>query len=280
MRTFTAVVALPPTKLTTIAAPPDFMPQLRCLHRTALLAAIAAGLWMTAGCGVPLEDDAEAGKAGRLCNCDGQTGYIWPTKGVLTSGFGRRRDRMHKGIDIAGPIGTPVVAAANGEVISAGWNSGGYGNLVKLKHTDGSVTLYAHNSEILVKEGSQVPQGKPISKMGSTGNSTGPHLHFEVHPNGGKAENPIAFLPSSMPGNVATKSNPKSKVKQASYIADAPILIAKASCPCPESYPSGAGPSENPEGSGGFIPHGDIPDSQDHDWQDPESQNDGASNWW
>jgi len=124
-------------------------------------------------------------------------GYIWPAKGVLTSGYGVRWGRMHKGIDIAGPIGTPVVAAADGEVVSAGWNSGGYGNLVKVRHPDGSLTLYAHNNRILVRTGERVTKGQQLSEMGSTGFSTGPHLHFEVHPQGGRAVNPIAFLPKS-----------------------------------------------------------------------------------
>jgi len=124
------------------------------------------------------------------------SGYIWPAKGVLTSGYGWRWGRMHKGIDIAAPIGTPVFAAAPGEVISAGWNSGGYGNLVKILHADGSITVYAHNSRILVQQGQRVEQGEQISAMGSTGFSTGPHLHFEVHPSGKSAVNPIAYLPS------------------------------------------------------------------------------------
>jgi murein DD-endopeptidase MepM/ murein hydrolase activator NlpD len=123
------------------------------------------------------------------------TGFIWPTRGVLTSGFGWRWGRPHRGIDIAGPIGTPVVAAASGEVISSGWNSGGYGNLVKLRHADGSITLYAHNSRLLVRRGQTVQQGEPIAQMGSTGFSTGPHLHFEIHPSGRGAVNPMAFLP-------------------------------------------------------------------------------------
>ncbi|MGA7937204.1 MAG: LysM peptidoglycan-binding domain-containing protein, partial [Kovacikia sp.] len=86
-------------------------------------------------------------------------GYIWPAKGLLTSGFGWRWGRMHKGIDIAAPVGTPVVAAAPGVVVTAGWNSGGYGNLVEIKHADGSLTLYAHNNRVLVREGQQVEQG-------------------------------------------------------------------------------------------------------------------------
>lgn len=122
-------------------------------------------------------------------------GYIWPSKGVLTSGYGWRWGRMHKGIDIAAPIGTPVVAAADGVVVSAGWNSGGYGNLVEVQHPDGSVTRYAHNNRILVRQGQEVAQGQQISEMGSTGFSTGPHLHFEVRPGGGAAVNPMAFLP-------------------------------------------------------------------------------------
>ena len=122
-------------------------------------------------------------------------GYIWPAKGVMTSGYGRRWGRMHRGIDIAGPIGTPIVAVADGEVITAGWNSGGYGNLVKLKHNNGTITVYAHNQRILVRRGQQVTQGQQIAEMGSTGRSTGPHLHFEMHPNGSGAVNPIAYLP-------------------------------------------------------------------------------------
>jgi murein DD-endopeptidase MepM/ murein hydrolase activator NlpD len=122
-------------------------------------------------------------------------GYIWPAKGVFTSGYGPRWGRMHRGIDIAAPVGTPIVAAAEGEVISAGWNSGGYGNLVKIRHFDGTVTLYAHNSKIHVRRGQFVQQGQHIANMGSTGFSTGPHLHFEIHPQGQKAVNPLALLP-------------------------------------------------------------------------------------
>jgi murein DD-endopeptidase MepM/ murein hydrolase activator NlpD len=122
-------------------------------------------------------------------------GYIWPTRGTLTSGYGPRWGRMHKGIDIAAPTGTPIYAAAPGEVVSAGWNSGGYGNLVDIRHADGSLTRYAHNSKVLVRKGDRVEQGQKISLMGSTGFSTGPHLHFEIHPSGRGAVNPMAFLP-------------------------------------------------------------------------------------
>ncbi|NES20447.1 MAG: peptidoglycan DD-metalloendopeptidase family protein [Symploca sp. SIO3E6] len=122
-------------------------------------------------------------------------GYIWPSKGVITSGYGMRWGRMHKGLDIAAPIGTPIVAAAPGVVVTAGWNSGGYGKLVEIQHPDGSQTLYAHNNRILVRRGQRVAQGQQISEMGSTGYSTGPHLHFEVHPSGRGAVNPMAYLP-------------------------------------------------------------------------------------
>ena len=123
------------------------------------------------------------------------TGYIWPAKGVFTSGYGRRWGRMHRGIDIAAPIGTPIMAAAPGEVISAGWNSGGFGKLVKIRHADGSITYYAHNNRILVRQGEYVEQGQQVAEMGSTGRSTGPHLHFEIRPDGQSAINPIALLP-------------------------------------------------------------------------------------
>lgn len=122
-------------------------------------------------------------------------GFAWPAKGVFTSGFGPRWGRMHKGIDIAAPTGTPIHAAADGVVVSAGWNRGGYGKLVDIRHPDGTLTRYAHNSKIVVRKGQKVQQGQLISKMGSTGFSTGPHLHFEIRKGGKKAVNPIAFLP-------------------------------------------------------------------------------------
>lgn len=129
-------------------------------------------------------------EAPRLSN-----GYIWPTRGTLTSGYGWRWGRMHRGVDIAGPVGTPIVAAAPGVVARSGWNSGGYGNLVDIRHADGSLTRYAHNSRLLVREGQQVSQGQQIAEMGSTGYSTGPHLHFEVHLPSNGAVNPMAYLP-------------------------------------------------------------------------------------
>ena len=120
--------------------------------------------------------------------------YVWPTHGTLTSGYGWRWGRMHRGVDIAAPIGTPVIASSVGTVEFAGWNDGGYGNLVEIRHPDGSLTRYAHNSELLVARGQSVLQGQVIAKIGSTGYSTGPHLHFEIHqPNQG-AVNPMEYL--------------------------------------------------------------------------------------
>ncbi len=124
------------------------------------------------------------------------TGYIWPAKGVLTSGYGWRWGRMHRGIDIANSTGTPIYASSAGVVEKAGWNNGGYGNVVDIRHDDGSLTRYGHNSRILVQSGQRVQQGQPIAAMGSTGFSTGPHSHFEVHPSGKGAVNPIALLPN------------------------------------------------------------------------------------
>ncbi|MEL7074357.1 MAG: M23 family metallopeptidase [Cyanobacteria bacterium J06582_2] len=120
-------------------------------------------------------------------------GYIWPAQGALTSHYGWRWGRIHQGIDIAAPIGTPIVAAAAGEVIGVGWY-GGYGNLIKLEHLDGSVTYYAHNHRNLVTHGQKVEQGEQIAEMGNTGNSTGPHLHFEIRLSNKEVIDPLVLL--------------------------------------------------------------------------------------
>ena len=125
----------------------------------------------------------------------GNSALMWPAQGTFTSGYGWRWGRMHRGIDIANNVGTPIVAAARGRVSFAGWHEGGYGYFVEITHEDGSRTRYGHNSNLLVREGQQVDQGQVISQMGSTGRSTGPHLHFEVLPPGEGAMNPLQFLP-------------------------------------------------------------------------------------
>ena len=119
-------------------------------------------------------------------------GFIWPVNGPVVSGFGMRWGRMHEGIDITAGTGTPIWAAAAGAVIHAGW-LGGYGNLVVVDHGDGLATAYAHASAILVSVGQQVAQGETLSTVGSTGNSSGPHLHFEVRVNG-NAVDPLLYL--------------------------------------------------------------------------------------
>ena len=119
---------------------------------------------------------------------------IWPTKGALTSGFGKRNGRKHEGIDIAAPKGTPIYAAAAGKVVFSGWGPTGYGKMVIIKHRNYLTTVYAHNSKILVKKGNQVKQGQKIALMGSTGRSTGSHLHFEVRKDT-EPKNPIKYLP-------------------------------------------------------------------------------------
>lgn len=126
---------------------------------------------------------------------DAKIAYIWPAKGVLTSGYGMRWGRMHRGIDIANKIGTPIVAAADGVVTFEG-RQRGYGKIIDVRHIDGSLTRYAHNHRHFVKLGQKVQQGQTIAHMGSTGFSTGPHLHFEIHPTGKRAVNPMTYLPS------------------------------------------------------------------------------------
>ncbi|MBD2294969.1 M23 family metallopeptidase [Anabaena sphaerica FACHB-251] len=119
---------------------------------------------------------------------------IWPTHGIVSQGFRKHR---HEGIDIAGAIGTPIVAAASGTVVKAGWDDWGLGNFIEIKHPDGSVTVYGHNNRLLVSKGQTVTQGQVIAEMGSTGNSTAPHLHFEFYRDRRLAVDPMRLLSSS-----------------------------------------------------------------------------------
>lgn len=133
-------------------------------------------------------------------NIGGSTGtMLWPAEGEITSPFGWRvhpifgTQRLHTGIDIGADYGDTVRAADGGAVIHADW-MGGYGYAVIIDHGNGISTLYAHNSQLLVSEGQMVAKGQAISRVGSTGYSTGPHLHFEVRQNGSPV-NPLNFLP-------------------------------------------------------------------------------------
>jgi hypothetical protein len=128
----------------------------------------------------------------------------WPVRsGYITSKFGYRKHpiykkaKFHAGVDFAGKRGTPVLATADGVVVFSGWQSG-YGRMVEIRHMDGLKTRYGHNQKNLVKEGDMVKKGQTIAKLGSTGRSTGPHVHFEVRKNG-KAVNPLKYVGSKKP---------------------------------------------------------------------------------
>jgi len=119
-------------------------------------------------------------------------GLVWPLSGTVTSGFGYRWGRMHEGIDIAVPVGTPIRAAKSGKVILASYY-GGYGNYICVDHGGGLSTCYAHLSGYASSTGQRVSQGQVIGYSGNTGSSTGPHLHFEVRVNGA-AQDPMGYL--------------------------------------------------------------------------------------
>jgi murein DD-endopeptidase MepM/ murein hydrolase activator NlpD len=120
-------------------------------------------------------------------------GLIWPVRGPVTSGYGMRWGRMHEGIDVGASTGTPIWAAKAGRVIHSGWMSG-YGNVVVIDHGGGFTTVYAHQSRIAAGDGASVDRGQVIGYVGSTGRSTGPHLHFETR-FGGSPRNPMNYLP-------------------------------------------------------------------------------------
>jgi len=124
--------------------------------------------------------------------------YTMPVSGWVTSDFGIRKHplsgsyKMHYGIDIASPVGTPVKAPANGTVVFADYR-GGYGNMVVIDHGFGISTLYGHASQLFVKKGEKIKKGDPVAAIGSTGASTGPHLHYEIHVDGVPSD-PMAFI--------------------------------------------------------------------------------------
>ena len=120
--------------------------------------------------------------------------FQWPVaQGVVSSGFGIRNGAMHDGVDIAAPVGTPVLAADSGVVIFSG-TLHGYGNTVIIRHDDDYATVYAHNEHNLVSEGARVARGQQIGEIGRSGRTTGANLHFEVRRDN-VAQNPLAYLP-------------------------------------------------------------------------------------
>lgn len=119
-------------------------------------------------------------------------GYIWPVGGTVVSPYGQRWGRLHSGIDIAAPAGTPIAASASGQVVYAGSMSG-YGLIVVIQHAGGIATAYAHNSSISVSVGQSVSQGQTIAAVGCTGHCFGNHVHFEVRA-GGSPVDPMAYL--------------------------------------------------------------------------------------
>ena len=122
----------------------------------------------------------------------GTGSFLRPYYGQISSRFGYRRSGAHTGVDFCGSAGDPILASDNGTVIFSGW-SGGYGYVVKIDHNNGYVTYYAHCSSLLVDVGETVKKGQTIATVGSTGNSTGPHVHFEIHYND-KVQNPMNFV--------------------------------------------------------------------------------------
>ena len=121
--------------------------------------------------------------------------WVVPVSGyTLTSGFGWRWGKMHPAQDLAVATGTPVHALSSGTVVFAGWSTEGYGYMVKIRYWDGTVSWMAHNSRLVVSVGDEVEPGQLVSYSGSTGNSTGPHVHLEIHPDDGSAVAPRAWL--------------------------------------------------------------------------------------
>ena len=123
--------------------------------------------------------------------------FAWPLRGRITSTFGRRGRRFHRGLDVGAPRGTEVRAAAPGEVTFSG-RSGGYGQLVVVAHKGGYATLYAHHRKNRVRRGQRVDRGTVVGEVGTSGNATGPHLHFEIRSDG-RSRDPLLYLPPWTP---------------------------------------------------------------------------------
>ena len=164
------------------AAAPEFLP----VTRPADTASVDAVQAMAKGQRLVDERVTREAEASRIR-------FVMPTKGIFTSGYGARWGTFHWGIDLANSIGTPILAAADGVVVESGPASG-FGLWVRIRHTDGTTTIYGHINRSLVAEGQMVLAGQKIAEMGNRGNSTGPHLHFEVWNAAGQKINPILWL--------------------------------------------------------------------------------------
>ena len=140
----------------------------------------------------PVPQSAEPRTATPSSAAPSATGFIWPVQGTLVSPYGQRWGRLHSGIDIAAPAGTPIAASAPGQVVYAGSMSG-YGLIVVIQHAGGIATAYAHNASISVSVGQSVAQGQTIAAVGCTGHCFGDHVHFEVRV-GGSAVDPMGYL--------------------------------------------------------------------------------------
>ncbi len=139
------------------------------------------------------QSDRQLARAETTASRGAKQRFVYPTAGEVTSVFGHRWGRLHSGIDFANDIGTPIRAARSGRVVHAGWYSG-YGYTVVIEHDQGYTTLYGHLNEYLVQMGQYIKEGQTIAYMGNSGNSTGPHLHFELWKNGIPV-NPYNVLP-------------------------------------------------------------------------------------
>ncbi|RSZ63932.1 M23 family metallopeptidase [Corynebacterium hylobatis] len=136
---------------------------------------------------------AAAAEAEAAAAAEASAGVARPAEGVFTSGYGPRWGTLHAGIDIAAPIGTPIYAIMSGTVIDSGPASG-YGQWIRIQHDDGSMSIYGHMSSLGVSVGQYVTAGQYIAGMGSEGFSTGSHLHFEIHPTGSGAVDPVPWF--------------------------------------------------------------------------------------
>jgi hypothetical protein len=145
--------------------------------------------------GPPVAPEVDKDEGGPALGTRAAVQLAWPVReGRMSSSYGRRWGKQHEGIDLAAPVGTPVLAAKDGLVLYAGNTVKGYGNMVVLSHEGDLLTAYAHTSVLLVRKGERVRAGQMIARVGQTGHATAPHLHFEVR-QGQVPKNPLRFLP-------------------------------------------------------------------------------------